>query len=199
MMRTCIVAAVAMVASFLVASFALAMAGPAFAGSAASAAAEPALWDMLRPVIDAFMGREYWQGAAAAVILIAAAGRKYGSKLHPKLGGGAAGALYAFLAAFGAALLATLIDGAEMGWATVMTAGKLAGGAAAMYSVARAWLVPPLRRLADGMGGWRGSALSMLLWAFERPDKARDAGDKAVADNPGGGVTDISGDPIDIP
>jgi len=89
-----------------------------------------------------------------------------------------------------------------MGWEALKTAGTIAGGAAAIYSLARALLVPLLRQLADSVGGWRGKLLKALLWAFDRPEaeiaKAEAAGAAAVEGNPGSGAAGATGEPRDI-
>ncbi len=129
------------------------------------------LWDLAKPVYDAVMHGQYWLAAAGALILAAAAARKYLAPRYAWARGPAGSATIVLVGSFGGAALTALVamgPGAVMSWALAWTALKVALAAAGGYGLIKALVIDTLvRPHVDDAPGWLQPALRALLWAFD--------------------------------
>lgn len=182
-------------------------AGSSFAaGAATSAADEPSLLELLRPVYDAFRGGHYIAAGALALVFAVAIAKRYapgkvGAFLHSDAGG-----VVATLAiSFGASLAAFTGAGQPWSWSIAWTAGGVAFAAAGSYAMIKKLLVEPLlasKWWAEKAPAWLKAAAQIVLWIFDKPaaseleiEKAEKAGDAAVKADPSPGAEKIAGKP----
>lgn len=147
-----------------------------------------------KPVFDAVMNGEYMYAAALALVVLVAAARKYGTKIWPFLGTRGGALWLVLLGSFFGAIATALGAGQALSLALGIAAVKVAVGAAGGHAMIR-------QVLKWGIRKWPklGAALKPIMWVFEKPaDKAKEAGDKAVAENPSEGITGVIGEPEDI-
>jgi hypothetical protein len=177
----------------------------AFAGTASAAgAAAPEdgnILDLAKPVFDAVMAGNYWLGAAAALVLLVAATRRYGAKWFPRALGWVNSSwgtpVAVLLASFGGAMATALAAGSGPSLAMVKVAFGIAITAAGGYKLVKELAVPLLTKLRDKLPAWARPLVDVLLWAFQRDPvaKAEAAGDAAVADKPSTGIAGVVGEP----
>jgi len=199
---TLVTVAVITLVSFAATAHATSLADPAGDGSG--------LYELARPVIDAILHGQPWLAASLALVFVVALIGKYGDKLPGRLGRAMAWldssdpgrAILVLVGSFGGALAATLAGGAPMTLAIAWTALKVAIGGAGIYSLAKKLLTP----LVSKAPAWLQPVLRLILWAFERKEraaadaatKAQTAGDEAVKANPPTGAAGIVGSPRDV-
>lgn len=159
----------------------------------AAAPDDGSLIDLARPVFDAVMSGEYVYAAALALVLLVAIASRYGSRWMPFLGTGPGKVLLVVLGSFAASVSTALAAGVALSAAMFWTATKVAVTAAGGFSILKAMLKPLLPKLPS----WARKPLSWVF-ASRSIEDAEKAGDKAVGENPGGGVPSVTGDPIDV-
>lgn len=144
------------------------------ATSFAAGAAQPedgSLLDLTRPVYDAVMHGQWWIAAAGALVLVAAAARKYLAPRYAWARSSAGSALIVLVGSFGGAALTALAaagPGAVLSAALAWTAFKIALAAAGGYGLIKALIVDPyLKPWADKAPAWLQPALAVLVWAFD--------------------------------
>lgn len=180
--------------------FLVSFVGTAFAASSVTGDAG-SLLDLAQPIFKAIMSGQYIYAAAAALVFLVAAARKYGAPKLPFLGSKVGGALLAVVGSFAGAVATALAAGAALSWGMVTAAGSVAFTAVGGFVLLKDLLVKPvLRPLMEklSMGGPLAKAaavvLQMVLWIFDKPDpdkEAKAAGDAAVAAKPGEGVAAV--------
>lgn len=155
--------------------------------------------DIAKPVFDAVRDGNYPAAAALALVLLVAIVSRYAPWAFFKSGHGKA--LLVLVGAFGGALGTGWLAGAPVAAATFWAALKVAVSAAGGYSLFKSLLVPLLARFNSKLPVWLQPILALILAIFAKADpeeKAKAAGDKAVAANPPSGVTGVIGEPKDV-
>lgn len=179
-----------------------------FAGSAfATGQATPedgSLLDLARPVYDAVMHGQWWLAAAGALVLVAAAARKYLAPRYPWASGPAGSALIVLVGSLGGAAVTALVamgPGAVMSWALAWTALKVAIAAAGGYGLAKALVVDPLLKpWASKAPGWLQAPLKALIWAFDHiPVGDKEEPRKPVEDHRDAPTAAYERDPVPPP
>ncbi len=163
------------------------------------------LWDLLRPVYDAFTaGHKLYAGMLALVVVVALI-KRYAPEafgLRKFVYSDIGGALLTLFASFGGAMATALASGAGASWATVKTALYIAFGAAGGYSLIKRLIVDPiLRPMAAKAPSWSQPIFMVVFWMFDRPtaiQAAEVAGDAAVAAKPAAGVDGVTGAPDEV-
>lgn len=173
-----------------------------FAGLAiAQTATDGDLIDLAKPVLESALAGDYWLAASTALVLLATAFARFAPKSWAWARSSAGRALTVLAISFGAALATTLATGASMTPAVAWAALKVAIGAAGGYSLFKATLLPLFARFAEKHGGFVGKVITfaLKLVQYADPDKAaKEAGDEAVADDPPGGASDVTGEPGEL-
>lgn len=177
--------------------------GTAFAANVATGD-EESLLDLAKPILEAVKGGDYFLAAACALILGAAALRKYGAKRWPFFATKPGGALLMLLASFSGALATSATAGevpsAGLAWAAFKVSIAAAGG----YSLISVLVIDPLRPWMETKApAWLRTAFNALAWVFTAPtnpalEEATKAGDEAVKANPAPGTKPTLGEPTDV-
>lgn len=169
--------------------FLLALAGTAFAGTAAGGD-DGSLLELARPVLDAVLAKDPGLAAALALVLVAAAARRYGGKRWAFLNTDAGGALTVLVGSFGGAVAAAFKAGMTFSPGLAWTALGVAAAAAGGWKLIKSVLVDPwLGPLAD-RHAWLRPVKILLDFLFKKPDPiaaAVAAGDAAVKAKPAPG------------
>lgn len=158
------------------------------------------VWEMLRPVYDAFASGHRLYAGMLALVLVVALLKRYAPEawgvrkfVYSDIGG----ALLTLFGAFGGAMAASLAGGAGVSWDMVKTALYIAFGAAGGYSLIKRLIVDPiLRPLSLKAPSWMLPAFMIIFWIFDRPtaiQSAESAGDAAVAASPPTGIEGVTG------
>ncbi len=159
------------------------------------------MFELARPILDAVMRGQWAFAAAAALVLLVTAARRYGSKRFPFLASDLGGVVLTLLGSFGGALATAFAAGSAPSWALAFMAVKVATAAAGGYAMLKKSLVPALTWLRPKMPAWMHPMVDMVLWVFSRPtavEKATQAGEAAVKKTPAAGVEGITGKPRDF-
>lgn len=131
-------------------------------------ATDGSLWDVLRPVYEAFVGHQYWYAGSLAVVLGVALTKRYLADSVPFLHTDAGGAVMALVGSFGGACAAALGGSVTMTWDIAGNALKIAVAAAGGYAVIKALLiVPVLEPLIAKSPPWMQSILRGIAWVFD--------------------------------
>lgn len=150
------------------------------------------LFDLLRPVSEAFTSGQYLYAGMLALVLVVALTKKYLGPRVPFLHTDVGGSLMTLVGSFAGALATTLAGGAMVNFAMVKAASLIAIGAAGGYSLIKRLLIDPvLRPLAAKAPAWSQPLFSMIFWIFDKKspvEEAEAAGDAAVAKNPAEGA-----------
>lgn len=163
------------------------------------------LVDLARPIFDQVMAGHWIAASALALVFVVAVAKRYapgkaGEFLHTDAGG----SLATLLMSFGSALGLATVGGAPWTWGMLVTAMTVAFAAAGGYALIKKLIVEPLTKSAwynTKAPLWLKSALSIVLWMFDRrvaETKAVAAGQAAVEANPPTGVSGVVGDPTEI-
>ena len=164
------------------------------------------LLDLLKPVYDAFAGRNYLEAAALGVIVIVALMKrwsgsgKFGKFVHSDLGGSLAALLVSMAGCFATALAT---PGAHVTWSLMKTAAYVGIGAAGGFAVLKNLVIEPL---AKHLPAWAQPMLSLVMWIFDHGPgagqeaiaQATAAGQAAVQANPGQGAAAVVGTPTEV-
>lgn len=179
-------------------AFVAAFAGVAFAQTA-TGGEDASILELAKPVLDAVLAGNPGLAAALALVLVAAAARRYGGARIPWLKTDAGGAAMVLVGAFGGAAASALYAGGgwslSMAWAAFQIAAATSGG----YSLVKRLLVDPILRpyVIARMPQWLRVPIELgLAWIFSRPDpvkRAETAGVAAVAAKPSAGVEGVVG------
>lgn len=158
-----------------------------FAGtSVALAQTDAELIELAKPVLEAIMGGSYMYAAALGLVLFVALVRRFGGSRFPWLASKSAAPFIVLAGSFAAAMATSLSAGAAISGAMAWMAVKVAVAAAGGYS-----LFKPLLSKLQGMApGWMSPLFALSDWVFRsrsNAERARAAGDAAVAENPGKG------------
>lgn len=180
----------------------------AFAQSTSPSGEPWSVWDVLRPVVEAFRGKDYDAAGALALVALTAILGHYGSKLPGKFGAffnGEPGKLVTLVGgAFFASLALQLTGPQGFTLGILKTAGWLAFLAGGGYGLVKKFLYPILvGKLRPKLPGWAQPILDGLLWFLDRGKaaaiaKAEKAGAAAVAAKPGAGAAGVVGKPRDV-
>jgi len=189
------------------AAFLLAFAGLAHAQNAAGVPDGPTLYELAKPVLEALTHGQYAVSAALALVFVAAAVRKYGTRL-PYVGkwftwtttdeGGTA---LVFLGSIGGAFATAVTAGSAPSLALLWMAVKVAFAAAGGYTAAKRLAVPLVEWLAVKSPEWAHPLFDLVLWVFGRSAavaKAEKAGADAVASSPATGAAGAVGERRDL-
>lgn len=175
------------------------------ADTATSSTDSSSLLELLKPVYDAVTAKNYaLAGALGLVALVALIKRYLGGRI-PWLHSDAGGATTTLLMAFGTAMATSLAPGAHLSFDMAKGALLVAFAAAGGYAMLKKLLAPLLESLSAKAPPWAQVILRLVLWVFDKP-AARDqvladaskAGDTAVAANPAGGITAVTGASTDV-
>lgn len=164
------------------------------AAGAAAAPEDVSLWDLLRPVYDAFAHGQYAFAGALALVAAVALIRKYLSPRVPFLASAIGGAILTVVGSFAAALAAKLAGGVAITWAIVRQALEVAIWAGGMFSL--------LKPFADALAAKYAWLRPIVDFVFnpgkEAIAEAEKAGNDAVAAKPPSGTSSVIGAPKDV-
>jgi hypothetical protein len=165
------------------------------------------IFDLTKPLFEAFKGGHYAYAAALMVVVLVAilkkAGNRYlgetiGNALHSNTGG----TLLALVAAMASAMAAGLVTpGAHVTFALIKSSFLVGVGAAGGYAVLKNLVVEPLLKpLQKVLPVWAQPLLSLMLWMFDKPvvADAEQKGQDAVDANPGQGTVTVLGQPTEV-
>lgn len=163
------------------------------------------LLDSARPVLDAVMSGHYVYAAALALVVLVAALRKHGADWSPKYLSWTrtdwGSPLLVLLASFAGALATALAAGAAPSLAIMSTALGVAVTAAGGFKMAKELVAPLLRAVRSRLPAKLQPLVSLLLWVFDKPDRAAEAkaaGDAAVKASPPTGAAGVVGAPREV-
>lgn len=156
------------------------------------------IFELLKPVYEAFMrGEKLYAGMLALVAAVAAAKRYAPGRVGAWINGKYGQPLTVLLMSFGGAMATALSAGSMPGWPMVKTAALIAAAAAGGYSMIKTLLVDPfIRPWAAKAPAWLRWLLNGVLWFFDRPSpvaKAEAAGQAAVDAKPAQGTEGVVG------
>lgn len=161
---------------------------------------DTSVFDLVRPVIDAFKGGDYPFAASLSIVLAVALVRRYGTGKIPFLGTERGAALLAFIGSFAGAMAAGLSGDGTFSQHLLLTAINVALAATGGYMAVKAFVITPIlesKWYQDKAPGWLKSVLSVVLWIFENrgktaTEKAEAAGDEAVKKDPPKGMGEVT-------
>lgn len=171
-----------------------AFAAPTLAAGAAVDAPDVSVWDLLRPVYDAFAHGQYVLAGALALVAAVALARKYLAGKVPFLATAIGGAILTVLGAFGGALAAKLAGGVAVTWEIVKQVLGIAVTAGGVFS-----LVKPFAEALAARVSWLKPIVDFVFnpgaGAIAEAEKQ---GDAAVVAKPPSGVDGVVGKPTDV-
>lgn len=143
----------------------------------AAAAVDPgpdptSLWDLMRPIYEAFAsGHFLWAGAVALTVGVALT-KRYLVPSTPFLRTEAGSAVLVLLGSLGATLASSLAGGVVFHWAMLSTALKIAFLSAGGFSAVKHLVIEPYKNWIANLGPeWMHRPMALVLWAFdELPD-----------------------------
>lgn len=153
------------------------------------------LLELLKPTYEAIASGNWALGASLGLIVAVTLVRKYGSRHFPKWASRPAGFVLNYLLALGGTLSTAYSAGAPVDAGSLWLAAKVAAGGSVIYEVMRELLLPLAEKFLPKKLQWLLKPLKAIFDNASIKERAKAAGDKAVAENPPGGLEAVTGEP----